>query len=95
MTEAELTEHLSTLLGYNVDQSGCSNEPLPSAAQLIDERLPETITADHFLEHLLGFGFGNCAATSTPHQNEGDTMSRRTDAQSQTPRSAFDQHLVA
>jgi hypothetical protein len=72
MTEAELAEHLSTLLGFNADAASCEptigDDELPSIGDLIDKRLPQTITADLFTEHLLGLG--PCSDIDSPRDQD-------------------------
>ena len=58
MTELELAEYLTTLMGFN--EEGGSSELAAfdalKAGDEIDEHLPEQITADVFANDLLGFG---------------------------------------
>lgn len=58
MTELELAEYLTTLMGFN-EEGGSSElatfDPV-KAGDDIDEHLPEHITADIFANDLLGFG---------------------------------------
>ena len=58
MTELELAEYLTTLMGFN--EEGGSSELAPfdpvQAGDDIDAHLPEEITADVFANDLLGFG---------------------------------------
>ena len=58
MTEAEVAEYLTTLLGVNPE--GGSSELGgydPAGAQdVLEEALPEDITAEMFAMELLGFG---------------------------------------
>lgn len=56
MTEAELAEHLSTLLGFGAEEGCEALNDVPPVADIIDEKLPEVITADQFAEYILGFG---------------------------------------
>jgi len=58
MTEDELAEHLSTLLGDSVE--GGSSETLShldedSAVNLLETQLPATIDADVFIHKITGF----------------------------------------
>ena len=57
MTEAELAEFMSTLLGLG--ELGGSAETgtydASNANQLLRDHLPENITADNFAEQVLGF----------------------------------------
>ena len=58
MTEMELAEYLTTLMGFN-EEGGTSEQQEfdPSTAgQIIDENLPHEITADMFADKLLGLG---------------------------------------
>ena len=57
MTEYELAEYLTCLLGFN-EEGGSSeqHEFDPSTtADIIDENLPHEVTADMFSNELLGF----------------------------------------
>jgi hypothetical protein len=58
MTEYELAEHLSTLLGFN--EEGGSSElqqfDTEQVGDLIDENLPQCIDMGMFANDLLGFG---------------------------------------
>ncbi|XP_071945536.1 cilia- and flagella-associated protein 251-like [Antedon mediterranea] len=58
MTEAEVAEYITTLLGFNAE--GGSSEigtfDSTNSVDLIDENLPEEITADMFAAEILGFG---------------------------------------
>ena len=57
MTEGELAEYMSTLLGLG--ELGGSAETgtydVSNATELLKEHLPENITADNFAEQVLGF----------------------------------------
>ena len=57
MTEYELAEYLTTLLGFN--QEGGSSElqdfDTETAGDIVDEKLPQDVTADFFSDELLGF----------------------------------------
>ena len=73
MTEDELAEHLSTLLGDSIP--GCSGEshgPLDeeAAVSLLETRLPETIDADVFIDRITGF---SAQRTDVARANNGDT----------------------
>ena len=58
MTEANVAEYLTTLLGFNPE--GGSSElgayDATGAAELLEDSLPELITADMFAGEVLGFG---------------------------------------
>ena len=58
MTEYELAEYLTTLLGYNAEggSSELQDFDTSTAGDLIDENLPHEVTADMFANELLGFG---------------------------------------
>lgn len=63
MTEDELAEYLSTLMGYNAAISNSEQQELDgnAAGDVIDENLLQEITADMFVEELLGFTMcGEC-----------------------------------
>ncbi|KAK6192834.1 hypothetical protein SNE40_004236 [Patella caerulea] len=57
MTEYELAEYLSTLLGHNLEggSSELHNIDPVEAGELIDQNLPHQITADMFSKQILGF----------------------------------------
>ena len=61
MTEYELAEYLTTLLGYNAEGGNCEQQEFdPSTAgDIIDENLPQEITANMFSNELLGFSMYN------------------------------------
>jgi len=69
MTEAELADHLGTLLGYSPDSIGCGEDEFPPIADIFDQRLPERITADMFAVRLLGFE--SCASRASPSSHDG------------------------
>ena len=57
MTEAELAEFMSTLLGLG-DLGGSAETGIydaSNASELLREHLPENITAENFAAHVLGF----------------------------------------
>ena len=66
MTEYELAEYLTTLLGYN--EEGGSSElqefDTTRAGDIIEDFIPEEVTADMFCNELLGFSMYNEAAAS-------------------------------
>lgn len=57
MTEAELTEHLTTLLGFNREGGSCEDEPLQIEQSLgyIADTLPFDINAEILINEILGF----------------------------------------
>ncbi|XP_055861223.1 cilia- and flagella-associated protein 251-like isoform X2 [Biomphalaria glabrata] len=57
MTEEELTEHLTTLLGFNREGGSCEEEPLESdaAGAFIADTLPFDINAEILINEILGF----------------------------------------
>jgi len=57
MTEQEMAEHLSTLVGFNPEGGSCENKDLNIEAidDILEKSFPETITAEMFAEELLGF----------------------------------------
>ncbi|KAH9503911.1 Cilia- and flagella-associated protein 251 [Bulinus truncatus] len=57
MTEEELTEHLTTLLGFNKEGGSCEEEPFESeaAGAFIAETLPFDINAEILCNEILGF----------------------------------------
>ena len=61
MTEYELAEDLTTLLGHNAEGGNCEQQEFdPSTAgDVIDENLPQEITANMFSNELLGFSMYN------------------------------------
>ena len=57
MTEAELADHLSTLLGFNVEGDGCPVDTVEdemSAGSFIEDHLPQIVSAEQFTDSLLG-----------------------------------------
>ena len=61
MTEYELAEYLTTLLGHNAEGGNCEQQEFDSstAGDVIDENLPQEITANMFSNELLGFSMYN------------------------------------
>lgn len=57
MTDQEMAEHLSTLVGFNPEGGSCEHEDLEIEAidEILEKSFPETITAEMFAEELLGF----------------------------------------
>ncbi|XP_005089173.1 cilia- and flagella-associated protein 251 [Aplysia californica] len=57
MTEYELAEHLTTLLGFNREGGSCEQEPFDadSAGSYIAENLPFDLNAEVFINEILGF----------------------------------------
>lgn len=57
MTEYELAEYLTTLLGYNAE--GGSSElqefDASTAGDIIDQNLPHQVTASMFCQEVIGF----------------------------------------
>lgn len=58
MTESEVAEYITTLLGFNPEggSSELGSYDAGGAADLLDDALPEQITADMFANEVLGFG---------------------------------------
>ncbi|XP_072043906.1 cilia- and flagella-associated protein 251-like [Amphiura filiformis] len=58
MTEAEVAEYITTLLGLNPEggSSEIGSYDAAGAAELLEEALPEQVTADMFTSEVLGFG---------------------------------------
>ena len=58
MTEYELAEYLTTLLGYNPEGGSCEIEEFQpeSAGDAIEAAMPGEFTADMFAADLLGLG---------------------------------------
>jgi len=61
MTEYELAEHLTTLLGFNQEGGSCEQEPFDaeSAGQFIAENLPYDINAEILINEILGFSLNS------------------------------------
>lgn len=59
MTEYELSEYLTTLLGYNEEGGSCEQHLFDptEAGNVIIDNLPVDITTERFTDDLLGFGF--------------------------------------
>ena len=57
MTEYELAEHLTTLLGFNQEGGSCEQEQFDAekAGGQIAENLPYDINAEVFINEILGF----------------------------------------
>ena len=57
MTDYELAEYLTTLMGYNEEggQSEMQEFDPEQAGDIIDQNLPHDITAEMFANDLLGF----------------------------------------
>ena len=77
MTEYELAEYLTTLLGFN-EEGGSSElhefDPT-TAGSVIDDNLPQDITAEMFSNDLLGFGmYSDVLAIE---QGEGSQLGER------------------
>ena len=58
MTEAEVAEYITTLLGMNPEggSSELGSYDASGAAELLEEALPELVTGDMFTSEVLGFG---------------------------------------
>ena len=58
MTEYELAEYLTTLMGFNAEGGSSELQPFDptEAGDLIDQNLPHKVTGDMFANELLGFG---------------------------------------
>ena len=66
MTEYELAEYLTTLLGFNPEggSSELQDFDADKAAEKIDEGLPGTISAETFSDSILGFSmYGQLSST--------------------------------
>ncbi|XP_069136010.1 cilia- and flagella-associated protein 251-like [Argopecten irradians] len=61
MTEYELAEYLTTLLGFNAEGGSSELQEFDSsqAGDIIDQNLPHQITADMFSKEVLGFSMYN------------------------------------
>ncbi|XP_067673834.1 cilia- and flagella-associated protein 251-like isoform X2 [Haliotis asinina] len=68
MTEYELAEYLTTLMGFNPEGGKCElqNFDATAAGDLIDQNLPYTVTGEMFSKEILGFSMydGNSAPPS-------------------------------
>ena len=58
MSEYELAEYLTTLLGYNAEGGSCEQQEFDPtyAGDIIEENLASNITASTFANELLNFG---------------------------------------
>lgn len=58
MSEIELAEYLTTLLGFNEEGGSSEQQEFDptTAGDLIDDNLPHEITADMFANEILGLG---------------------------------------
>lgn len=63
MTEDELAEHLSTLLGDGLEAAGPLDED--STMSLLESQLPEVIDADVFIHKITGFSTRRADASGT------------------------------
>lgn len=68
MTESELAEHLSTLLGFNKEGGTCEEEigKEPQVLDFVAENLPFDINAEILINEILGFSL-----TVDPPADEG------------------------
>ena len=59
MTEYELSEYLTTLLGFNEEGGSCEQHMFDptEAGNIIIDNLPVDISTKTFTDDLLGFGF--------------------------------------
>lgn len=59
MTEYELSEYLTTLLGFNEEGGSCEQHQFDAseAGNIIMDNLPTDLTTKTFTDDLLGFGF--------------------------------------
>jgi len=79
MSEEELAEHLSTLLGDSMDVASSETVGLldeddtAAAASLLERQLPETIDADIFINNVVGMSacIAPDAAVDTGHNSAG------------------------
>ncbi len=77
MTEYELAEYLTTLLGYNPEGGSSEQQDFDPtmAGDIIDENLPHEMTAEMFSNDLLGFGmYSDVLAIE---QGEGSQLGER------------------
>lgn len=76
MTEYELAEYLTTLLGFNAE--GGSSElqefDVNTAGDIIDQNLPHHITGDMFANEVLGFSMYNRELPSARSQSQDNTF---------------------
>ncbi len=77
MTEDELAEYLTTLMGYSAEGGNCEQHEFdPSTAgDVIEENLPQEITANMFTNQLLGFSMYSDGLS--PEQVQGVAQSPR------------------
>ena len=75
MTEMELAEYLTTLLGFNPEGGSSEQQEFdPSTAgNIIDENLPHEISAEMFANQLLGLGMQGDLLTP---QNSAQTLTQ-------------------
>ena len=69
LTEDELADHLTTLLGDTIEEMSLEAVgPLDDGADvnLLERHLPETIGADVFIRNIIGFTTGDNSAAENP-----------------------------
>ena len=75
MTEYELAEYLTTLLGFN-EEGGSSElhdfDP-STAGDIIEDNLPQDVTSDMFANELLGFNVYNNSRRLSSHHRTSST----------------------
>ncbi|XP_077862113.1 cilia- and flagella-associated protein 251-like [Saccoglossus kowalevskii] len=77
MTEHDLAEFLTTLLGYN-PEGGSSELGLydpANAGDIIEDNLPESINSDMFASQVLGFGYDESAEQRARQESPTDVKS--------------------
>ena len=72
MTEYELAEYLTTLMGFNAEGGSSELQAFnpTEAGELIDQNLPHKITGEMFANELLGFGMYSDVLHVDPSQTE-------------------------
>lgn len=78
MTEQELSEQLSTLIGLNPEGGSCEHDDLELEAidDILEKALPEEVTLEMFTEELLGFR--NCPPPPRSPSNAVDKEAKTT-----------------
>ena len=67
MTEYELAEYLTTLLGFNAEGGSSELQEFDTsiAGDVIDQNLPHNVTAEMFANEVLGFSMLQTAGTAS------------------------------